>query len=253
MTPTVTPTLTPTLVLSETLYLPQVNGPVPAAVCPTTSGRTYTAVPVSGPVADHPDALHGDLNMSLRGYEPVSVTLGLMEINGPADPGAPQLGGIFGDGRVPDFVAAFQVYDWNWGCGEHGCRGDLLTAEAATLLGMAGDLGEAVSLPARTAQIYPDGFVALVLYAEPTRLTVVYTREDTVANGYAVHLEDLCVDPALVALYGQWNVAGRSHLPALHVGDVLGVLGPDPIKVAIRDRGTFMDPRSRKDWWQSAR
>jgi len=239
--------------MSEHVYLPNLSREEAEIRCPATSSRTYTAVPVTGPPADHPDALHGDLNLSLRSYEPVSVTLGLVDINGPSDPDAPQLPGIFADSRVPNFSAAFQVYDWDWGCGEHGCQGNLLARWEATLIGVEGALGEHLSLPTRSAQIYPENFIALVLYAEPSRLTLTYLREDTVAHGYAVHLEDLCVDPALLALYRQWNEAGRGHLPALRAGEVLGTIGPDTLKVAIRDRGTFMDPRSRKDWWRTAR
>ncbi len=255
LTPTIAPTATPTptIVFPETVFLPLLQRAPAVFACPTTSDRIFTAVPVDGPPADHPDVQHGDLNLALRGYAPTSAALQLVEINGPADPGAPRLAGLFADGRVPSFPAVFRVYDWNWGCGEHGCQGGLLTTPEVTLLGMAGAEGEVISLPRRVAEIYPGGFNVLVLYAEPTRITLGYTREDTVANGYAVHLEDLCVDPALVALYRTLNLAGRGQLPALHNGEILGVNGPDLLKVAIRDRGTFMDPRSRKDWWQGAR
>ncbi len=255
ITPTLTPTATPTPPIppAQTVFLPAIQRAPLTFACPTTSDRAYAAVPVEGSPADHPDAEHGDLNLALRGYAPTGGVLDLVEINGPMDPGAPRLAGIFGDGRVPVFTGAFRVNDWDWGCGEHGCRGEPLGTPEVTLLEMGGQAGEAVSLPSRGAQIYPHDFVALVLYAEPTRLTLVYTREDTVANGYAVHLEDLCVDSALVALYRTLNLAGRGQLPALRNGEVLGVNGPDLLKVAIRDRGSFMDPRSRKDWWQGAR
>ena len=45
------------------------------------------------------------------------------------------------------------------------------------------------------------GYRALVLYAEPTRLTLKYTREDDVVSGYTIHLENICVDANLLALY----------------------------------------------------
>jgi hypothetical protein len=94
----------------------------------------------------------------------------------------------------------------------------------------------------------------MVLYAEEQRITLNYTRRDTVANGYAVHLENICVDPNLLALYRAqvnaegWRATGR--LPALRNNQALGTALGSELKVAIRDRGAFMDPRSRKDWWQ---
>jgi hypothetical protein len=70
-----------------------------------------------------------------------------------------------------------------------------------------------------------------------------------VANGYSVHLTNLCVDPNLLALYRSSNSAGRSYLPALRNEEVLGTAAGS-LLVAVRDRGVFLDPRSRKDWWR---
>lgn len=226
---------------------------VDAAECPLTSARTYNMVPVDGPPADHPDVLHADLNLALRGYVPVDAHLGLVDINGSADPDAPQMGGIFLDSRIPTFTSAHRIYEWDWSCGEHGCRSNQLTTREVTLLGMATSPGEPLSLPARSPRIYPDNLIALVLYAEKTRITLGYTRHDSVAPGYAVHMEQVCVDPALLALYQEANQQGRGHLPALRAGEILGTAMTTEIRVAIRDRGTFMDPRSRKDWWHGYR
>ena len=93
----------------------------------------------------------------------------------------------------------------------------------------------------------------MVLYAEERRITLNYTRDDTVANGYTVHLENICVDPNLLALYraqtdgSGWHITGR--LPALRNNQRLGTAFVGGVRVAIRDRGAFMDPRSGKDWW----
>lgn len=233
--------------ISTTDNLPPVD-PVPA--CPTTSQHAYELIPVDGPPADHPDALHGDLNLSLRGHTPISATLALIQINGPTDHDAPQLPGVFHDQRTPTFTTAHRVYDWDWGCGEHGCASPNLTAEEVTLLGLGVAADETISFPSREPEIYAGNFTAMVLYAAADRITLGYTRHDTVAPGYAVHLEKLCVDPNLLALYQQANSDGRGNLPALRNGDVLGTALEDELLVAVRDRGTFMDPRSRKDWWR---
>ena len=88
-----------------------------------------------------------------------------------------------------------------------------------------------------------------MLYASETRLTLKYTREDNVVQGYTVHLENVCPEPSLLALYRQLNSQGRGRLPALRGGQALGRANGGEIRAAVRDSGTFMDPRSRKDWW----
>jgi hypothetical protein len=40
-------------------------------------------------------------------------------------------------------------------------------------------------------------------------------------------------------------------LPALWPGQPLSLARGSKIDAAIRDSGAFLDPRSRKDWWQS--
>jgi hypothetical protein len=246
----VTPPATFTLA-SRLVYLPIVfNSPS----CPTTSTASFNLIPVDGPPADHPDYLHGDLNLALREYFEINDTLGLVDYPGSSDPNAPQLAGLFQPHRVPVISSVYRVNQWIWGCGTHGCRGPAITDPNVTLAGFVTTPGEAIYIPERGPEIYGGGYKVMVLYAEETRLTLGYTRQDTVANGYAVHLERVCVDPNLLALYQAqrdadgWHVTGL--LPGLGNNQALGTAFGAEVKVAIRDRGTFMDPRSRKDWWQ---
>ena len=221
-----------------------------AASCPESSGASFTTVPVTGGGISHPDSEHADLNLALRGYSPIDVATSLFDKDGPVDDDPPQLAGIFGDYRAPAFGQAYRVNDWDWNCGGSGCRLGPLDHVAATLVTLAAGAGESLGIPHRRAQIYGGGYKALVLYAEPTRITLGYTRDDSVANGYTVHLEDICVDPNLVALYRSSNAAGRGFLPALREDEVLGTAPNGAVLVAVRDRGVFFDPRSRLDWWQ---
>ena len=220
------------------------------ASCADSSGASFTTVPIAGGGISYPDSEHADLNLSLRGYSPTDVTAALFDKDGPVDDDPPQLAGIFADYRAPVFGQAYRVNDWNWNCGGSGCRLGPLDHVAATLITLAAGAGEALGIPHRRAQIYGGGYKALVLYAEPTRITLGYTRDDSVANGYTVHLEGICVDPDLVALYRSSNAAGRGFLPALREDEVLGTAPNSSILVAVRDRGVFFDPRSRLDWWQ---
>lgn len=235
-------------------YLPLVvKSPPP--VCPPTSSAVYNLIPVDNPPADHPDYLHGDLNLSLRGYNLTSGSLGLVDYNGSTDSGAPQLAGLVEPNTFPGINAVYRVNSWNWACGAHGCPGPAITNPPVTFMSLKTTPGEPIYIPERSADIYGGGYRALVLYAEEQRITLSYIRQDTVAFGYAVHIENICVDPNLLALYQSRVKADGMrveplNLPALRNNQALGTALSTEIGVAIRDRGTFMDPRSRKDWWQ---
>jgi hypothetical protein len=209
----------------------------------------YEAIPIMGSPTDRPAEIHGDLNLALRSYTTTTAALNLLDLNGDVDPDAPQLAGLFAPPRLPVFVAVYQVYDWDWSCGENGCRGSPIAQPEVTLLEVVTTPNEPIYIPSRNAQIYGGGYRAMLLYATASRLTLVYTREDTAAIGYVVHLEDIQVDAGLLALYQQENSAGRGRLPALRNGQRVGVASSNTFKVAIRDTGSFMEPRSRKDWW----
>lgn len=217
--------------------------------CATTSGNSYSLIPMEAADTNHPDNQHGDLNIALRGYQPSNAAKAYVSYTGEVDAGAPQLTTLFADQRRPTITNVYQVRDWRWDCGEHGCAGDWLTQYEATLLGVATTPGETIFLPKREAEIYGGGYMAVVLYAEETRLTIAYTRDGSVANGYAAHLENFCVDPNLLFQYRTGNADGRWQLPGLHNGDPVGTANGE-LLLAIRDRGTFMDPRSTQDWWR---
>jgi hypothetical protein len=227
------------------VYLPLAF--IRTSACDPIPGVTYSTLSVVGPPTDRPAEQHADLNLALRGYEVTTAYLGLVTYGGSADPAAPQLYTLFADQRVPTFNAVYQVYDWDWGCN---CRGGLLAYPEVTLVGMAVAPEEVLHLPDSGWDI-GSGYEALVLYASEHRITLKYTREDNVVYGYTIHVENVCVEPSLLALYLACNDAGRGELPTLRGGQPFGRARADSIGVAIRDTGTFMDPRSRHDWWQS--
>jgi hypothetical protein len=65
-----------------------------------------------------------------------------------------------------------------------------------------------------------------------------------------LHLEGLCVYTNLLHAYNDRHSNGRGALPALRPGQPIGYAPATEVGVAIRDRGAFLDPRSRKDWWK---
>ena len=215
-------------------------------VCQPIPGVTYDVASVNPPKCDRPAEEHADLNLALRGYTVTDAARGLVDYGGVADPKAPQLAGLFADNRPPDISSVYQVYDWDWGCN---CRGALLTDPEVTLVDLASTPGETLHVPKSGYTIGGD-YEVLVLYASSARITLKYTREDSVAQGFTLHLEKICVDPNLVFRYELWNGWGRGLLPALKEGQAFGYARSSEIGVAIRDGGRFLDPRSRKDWWQ---
>ncbi|GAB4542079.1 MAG: hypothetical protein Kow0063_33590 [Anaerolineae bacterium] len=233
----------PSNVLTYFVYLPLI---VARETCQPIPDEGYASLSVNPPPSDRPAAEHADLNLALRGYELTNAFKGLVDYGSGGDPGAPQLPGLFADNRTGVFTNVYQVYDWNWGCN---CRGDLLTNWPVTLAGLATTPDETIHVPDSGYSI-GSGYEVLVLYASAERITLKYTRDDNVVQGYTLHVEDVCVEPRLLALYQAANSAGRGQLPALRAGQAFGRAMGGQVGVAIRDNGTFMDPRSRNDWWR---
>lgn len=234
------------------LHMPFIRGEATGAnACPLTSTNVYETQPILGEPRDDgiTPRLDPDLNLLVRGYEPIAAALELIAINGPTDDDAPQLAHFFRPVRVPTFRAAYQVRDWDWSWGPGGKLGEPIDEPEVTLVEMETVPGESIYPPRRNANIGRD-FIALVLYAEQYSITFTYTREDTPAIGYLVHVEGLCVDPNLLALYETMHREGRDDLPALSRNDTIGTAPSHSLMVAVRDTGSFMDPRSGKDWWQ---
>ena len=229
------------------IFLPLVSA---AEASPGQLPLSYASLPVEPPPSDRPAQAHPDLNLALRNYVGTTGQLGLVNYGGGTDSQAPQIDGMFDPPRLPTFLALYQVYDWDWNCAPPaGCRGDPISGYPVTLLAMETAANESIRIPRRAPSIMGD-FNALVLYADARRLTITYTRRDTAAVGYMVHLEDFAVNPGLIARYQSLDAAGRGALPALRNGEILGVADRGAIKIATRDAGTFLDPRACKDWWQ---
>jgi hypothetical protein len=228
--------------LTTYLYLPLVTGFDPCAPIP---GASYDVLSVLPPPTDRPAEEHADLNLALRGYEPTDAFRGLVDYSGGTDLNAPQLPGLFADDRTPALSNVYQVHQWDWPTNS---QGPAITNPAVTLAAFAVIPGETIHVPGSGYDI--GGYEVLVLYASADRITLKYTREDNVVQGYTLHVENVCVEPTLLALYQTWNGLGRGSMPALRAGQPFGRARGSEIGVAIRDTGAFLDPRSRKDWWQ---
>jgi hypothetical protein len=65
--------------------------------------------------------------------------------------------------------------------------------------------------------------------------------------------ENICVDANLLALYRQSTPQADRNCPRRGPVNRSGVRAGAKIDAAIRDSGAFLDPRSRKDWWQGGK
>jgi hypothetical protein len=233
--------------------------------CPPTSGNSYGQgimyqVDPDNPV--RPAWNHADKNLDLRGYSVV---------NGPAkalidvgrDPGEnfqpPQLKTLFSPARVPAITNTYRVNNWNWAASPSpGTRGSPITDPTVTLIGLATTPGEVLRSPIHGRDLGPPAGQggAMVIFADSNSITIHYTREDTAANGYTVHVDNICTDPNLLALYNALDSGGRYqypsggyNLPGLSANQVFGRARSNVIYVAIVDTGAFLDPRSCKEFW----
>ncbi len=243
--PTAEPTKAPTLTATPTE--PPIDDVELAvnAPCDATGGGDYGVLGAGGWEGRDPQT-HADLNLAVRGYQVVNAFRGLVDYDGETDGGAPQLWGLFADRRTPEIVQTYQVYDWDWSSNS---RAGLIEDFEVSMIALRAAEGETIYTPDFGAEI-GEGYVALVLYADAHRVTLKYTGEDNVIDGYTLHLEGICVYANLLNLYKARQAAGRGALPALRPGQPIGYVPAQAFGVAIRDQGAFLDPRSRKDWWQ---
>lgn len=273
--PGVLPQATPTI--TYTAHLPLVlldqPTPTPTPVCPTTSGNVYSArtayqFDLDNPV--RPAWNHADKNIKLRGYA-ANTSAGLLRelVNyGSDDPKQPpQLATLFAPARVPPLTAFYQVMSWNWADSpQPGTRGSALTKYPVTALGLQTSPGQELRVPTSGYGI-GEGFQVIVIFADERTVAFRYTREDTGGGdvgytGYTLHLDNICTDPNLLALYNsldapsgpRYQYVGRYahsyNLPAMEAGKVFGTTRGSETVVSVVDTGTFMDTRSCNEWWQ---
>ncbi len=228
------------------LFMPGVWGTKNTTLDCNVPDTNFISLGISGPPLTVDPERNENLNLGYRGYVETDAALQLVTYDTSfIDHNAPQLPGLFGDERVPTFVNTYQRYRWDEECD---CPLDTYSRWDATVLGMGVTPGEIIYTPDSGYDI-GGGYEYQVLYAAESRITLHIGREDELF-GYVIHIEDVCTDPDLLALYRQLHAAGRGELPALRGHQPFGRAIGNEIKVATRDTGSFLDPRSRNDWWQ---
>ncbi|RLC85148.1 MAG: hypothetical protein DRI37_08275 [Chloroflexi bacterium] len=225
-------------------YLPLVS--CPPDPCRPIPGASYSSLSVVNPTNPDPET-NPDYNLALLGYDLTDVDKVLVNY-GPGDTDAPQFYYFFGDRRLPVFSNVYRVHGWDW---EH-----MVPLPPppmpwpVTAVGFEVAAGNEIIHTPDSGYDIGESYDALVLYASQTQITLKYTREDDIIDGYTVYVDGICVEPSLLALYEQLDASGRQNLPAVQGGQPLGRARNAEIVVSIRDKACPMDPRSRKDWWE---
>lgn len=236
-----------------------------AVECATSSTRSYA----SGTVFQHdtdnpvrPAYNHADKNIELRGYVPnTNPNLQRELINyGSDDPTQPpQFATLFSPNRVPILSEFYRVRKWNWAPSPNpGSPGPPMTSYPVTGLAFRLSPGTPLHTPASGYNI-GGGMEVIVLFADEDTVTLHYTREDTAALGYTIHIDNICTDPNLLSLYNtldnpngpRYDYPSSSYnLPTMPAGQIFGTTKGQDMVVAIVDSGAFLDPRSCNEWWQ---
>lgn len=224
-----------------TAQIPQSQGAA-AITCGPEDGRvggqTYKISIVTEPKpADIPD------KTTNRTYNPLVLPLRsssepaqLVDYNGGTDVNAPKFKDFFADRRIPQFISAEAFVS---------AEGNAWPVE---VLGMTTAVSEIIHTPSSGYGIGED-LACMVIYADAVTLTCKYTREDHIISGYTLHVMDVCLDPDLLSAYNSVRDTPDKR-PGLFPKQPFGRAMAGRLRVAIRDTGTLMDPRSRKDWWQ---
>jgi hypothetical protein len=230
--------------------------PVVSGACPTVSGEVFGLIEADGTYkGNQMTDQNADLRLSVLGYQETSAPLNFVTYDGPFDGSdALRFDGFFEPNRIPQFVRVYQRRNWSWnegGAPPYGAPSEVNTDWPVSVIDFGVMPGEGI-YPAERLREIGSGFNAMVLYAAEDELTLAYYRQDSVGDGFVIYLRNFCVDPNLVSLYRAQLNAGRratGRLPAVRNNQRIGVASGPVLTVSIRDRGTFLDPRSQRDWW----
>jgi len=212
-------------------------GPLAATKTPDfvpVSSNVYSLIPLEGDRSTIFDSEDIEKNLSLRDPQMIEgAELSLLDSTGQVDLDGPQLWYVF----EAEFVAAYSLLD------DNGQR----SQSYPEAMGLATNPEAVITIPHRDATIHEGKYSAMVLFADQNNLTFVYTRKDSVEEGYTVYFMGIEVDPNLLDLY---KASQGDQLPGLEMDQAVGTAKAHEIIVAIRHNGVFKDVRLKRDWWQ---
>jgi hypothetical protein len=248
--------------LTPRAYLPVLIVPGGCATSSTNSYDSGVAFQFDTDNPVRPAHNHADKNIDLRGYVLNTDPTLQRELfnygsNDPTQP--PQLATLFSPNQVPPLSEFYRVRQWIWAPSP-------APGMPSVPIGNPDVTALSFSLPAGTSLRTPtsgydigNGMEVIVLFADQNTVTLHYTRDDSAARGYTIHIDNICTDPTLLSLYNnldnpngpRYDYPSPSYpLPVMPAGKVFGTTGSGEMVVAVVDSGAFQDPRSCNDWWK---
>jgi hypothetical protein len=219
----------------------QIVPPGPDGPCAPIPGAQYGSSGTMGATTDRPAPKHPDINLKVRGFVPTQAAdqrLEIIDIDGPTDDKAPRLQTLFVDERKPVFTSLWDIGLFDGGLAKG------VSPNGPHLFGFRTMPGEILQCAWSGYDIDPR-----VLYADHDSLVLKYTSEDNIVMGYTAHYFGIAVEPTLLAAYQKADAAGRRSMPCVRYKMPVGRSRGTEFLFSIRDTGTCMDVRARKDWW----
>jgi hypothetical protein len=195
-----------------------------------------------------------EFNLNVRTYDPLgSGRKQLVDEHDPRDYGLipPQLCTLVAGNQSPDIPNLYQIHEYDFGNNKP--RADYVSVpdllpDYSSLIGLSVMPGQNILVPNSGYNI-GGGKQVIVIYASSNQVFLKYAVQDDIQTGYGIHILGINTDPELLSAYNQANSQGRTSLPALGGGEIVGTAANSEILVSVRDSGSFMDPRWRRDWW----
>ncbi|NMB57171.1 hypothetical protein GYA19_04545 [Candidatus Beckwithbacteria bacterium] len=107
--------------------------------------------------------------------------------------------------------------------------------------------GTNIQLPPSGYNIDSNGHQAMILYADEHSITVNYTANGNIVDGYTLTLSNINVNADLLAMYKEGLAQGLNV--AIDAFQSLGTSNGQDVLVMIRDKGSVMDLRWN-EWWK---
>ncbi len=230
---------------------------VPQAYSATDNPIPQQCAPVKRPGSVAEDT---DVNLDARN-KPKLVTdqpKTLVDVGGPTDDAAPQFSTLFGPTLEfnPKIADVYQLY---LNDGKTLIPYDISSNQGVTQIELKTD--NPVLAPALDYDLGGDILHYAILYINEKTGTITLkgTPEDNAVRGYTIHITGLeKIDPEIVKKYNESNdLYNRTKLAAISCGYPVGTpknqggIKGKTFRIAIADTGTFIDPRTRKDWWKT--